>query len=202
MERIKMQIWSLTSCKVMIFVFHCEVTCQVTCWLCLSADPHHLNALGSSVVCCHLPDPLRSWFRHRGGQMGWQETLTADHSEPPTVRWAQSREEPSLCSAKRHRQGLVVTMINELLFILKEQKRWAIVISSVRSVSISLCWHTVHTFTQNSCWITCLTKPQQQFVKEWKMKCTKHVNLHVGLSFLEQQVSFRWLYVHLLPAAA
>lgn len=105
-------IWfpNLITCCNVVYVPIVRFTCRVTCWLCLSANSHHLNALGSSIVDCHLPDPLRSWFHHRGGRTGWQETLTADRSEPPTVRWVQSREEPSRCSAKRHRQELVVTM--------------------------------------------------------------------------------------------
>lgn len=78
-----------------------EITCQVTCWLCLSADSHHLGALESSAVCCHLPDLPRSWFHHTEGLMGWRETLTADHLEPLTEKWVQSREAPSLSSAKR-----------------------------------------------------------------------------------------------------
>lgn len=93
----------------LIVIFYMQtlggITCQVTCWLCLSANSHHLNVLGSSTVCCHLPDPLRSWFHHRGGQMGWQETLTEDHSEPPTERWARSRGERSRCSAKTRNGG-------------------------------------------------------------------------------------------------
>lgn len=151
---LHIQIYYLISCpnlmsysNVFMCMCTCKHTCQVTCWLCLSADSHHLNAQGSSAVCCHRPHPLRSWFHRRGVQMGWQEKLTADHSKPLTVKWVQSQEEPSLCSAKRHRQGLVETMhcwsTNGCIFITSTIKRfsyfihrWAFTSLGVRAIHL------------------------------------------------------------------
>lgn len=42
--------------------------------------------------------------------MGWQGTLTADHSEPLTVRWVQSREELSRCSVKKKKKKKPMTI--------------------------------------------------------------------------------------------
>lgn len=158
-------------------------TCQVICWLCLSANSHHLNAPGSSGACRRRPDPLRSWCHHRGGQLGWQETPTADRSEPPAGRWVRSPEEPSPCSAK------VVTM----------HSGWTHGCRGITSTCISIRWATagfgmshesVFSSLWNRCCMTCFTKLLRQHEKQSKS------------SFFCEEI-IRWLmpyFIHLWSA--